>query len=122
MAIGWRMTDDLEILSDLPDGTILIDLLTGQASHSTAGEQNLRIAQEMQSWLKSRFEVDRISEQQILRAELRLASKTDRIRTDKKRIVSFDWECDSLITTDQKTYEGHLREAHTWHNRISQAP
>jgi hypothetical protein len=118
MAIGWRMTEDLETLADLPDGSIDIDLRNGSATHSTAGQINLWIAKEMQAWLKQRFAADHISEQQISRAELRLNSKTDRIKTDRKRIVSFDWECHSLIATDQKTYESHLTEVHRWHNRL----
>jgi hypothetical protein len=117
MAIGWRMGDDLEILSELPDGTIHINLLTGVATHSVANEINLWIAGEMRAWLRNRFATDKIPEQQILRAEVCLSSKTDRISTDRKRIVSFDWHCSSLISTDEKTYEGQLNEGHTWHNR-----
>ena len=122
IAIGWRMADDLETLSDLPDGTILFDLLTGSATHSTAGELDLRIAGEIEAWLKARLAADHIPEQLILRAELQLSSKTDRIRTDKKRVVSFDWSCASLISTDEKTYESHLNEAHTWHGWTATAP
>lgn len=119
MAIGWRMAEDLEKLAELPDGTIEIDLRTGSTVHSTAGNVDLWIAKEMQAWLRQRFATDRIPEDHILRAELRLISKTDRIKTDKKRIVSFDWDCHSLIATDQKTYEGHLKEAHRWHSRLN---
>ena len=117
MAIGWRMAEDLETLSDLPDGSIDFNLLSGSATHSKAGPLDLWIAREMHAWLQHRFAADRISAQQILRAELRLISKTDRIKTQKKSVVSFDWDCHSLIATDQKIYESHLLEAHRWHNR-----
>lgn len=121
MAIGWRMGQDLEKLADLPDGTIKFDLLQGTASHSRVGEIDLWIAKEMQAWLKHRFEVDRIPENQILQGCVQLSSTTDRIKTDKKRIVSFDWECHSLIATDEKCYESHLKEAHSWHNRLDES-
>ena len=76
MAIGWRMAEDLEKLAEIPDSDIEIDLRTGSAVHSTAGKVDLWIASELQAWLKQRFAADRISEDQISRAELRLSSKT----------------------------------------------
>jgi hypothetical protein len=121
MAIGWRMGDDLETLSDLPDGSIEINLLTGESNHSVTGPLDLRVGREMQAWLINRSDEDHISIQHILGASIRLKSKTDGIRTDKKRLVFFEWSCDSNISTDQKTYESHLKEAHTWHNRIQHA-
>ena len=118
MAIGWRMAQDLETLADLPDGNIEIDLLRGIAAHSTVGQIDLWIAKEMQAWLKNRLEADRIPKNQISEAHVCLCSNTDRIKTDKSRIVSFDWECHSLIATDEKTYESQLKLAHRWHKRI----
>ena len=118
MAIGWRMADDLETLAEIPDGSIQINLLNGTAIHSVNGELNLRIAKEMQAWLKQRFTENHIPIEKVLVAEVWLNSKTDRIKNDKKRVVSFDWDCHSNISTDEKKYESHLTEAHTWHNRI----
>ncbi len=121
MAIGWRMGEDLETLAELPDGTIEINILTGRAMHSRAGDLSLRIASEMQAWLKQRLSADRIPEDAIVRAVITLGTRTDRIRTDKKRVVSFDWQCHSLLATDEKTYESKLAEAHTWHSRVQHA-
>jgi hypothetical protein len=121
MAIGWRMEDDLEKLAELLDGSIEVNILTGRALHSQAGDLSLRIAGEMQAWLKQRLSVDRIPEDAVVRAEIRLDVRTDRIRTDKKRIVSFDWDCHSILATDERTYESQLAEAHTWHRRVQNA-
>ena len=112
------MAQDLETLADLPDGNIEIDLLRGIAAHSTVGQIDLWIAKEMQAWLENRLEADRIPKNQISEAHVCLCSNTDRIKTDKSRIVSFDWECHSLIATDEKTYESQLKLAHRWHKRI----
>ncbi len=40
---------------------------------------------------------------------------TDKIATNKKRIVSFYWKCKSQIKTDEITYSGNLVEKHQWH-------
>lgn len=34
MVVGWRMGDDLEKIADLPDGTIVFDVLLREARHS----------------------------------------------------------------------------------------
>lgn len=117
MAIGWRLTDDLETLAELPDGVIEIDLRALTAVHSTTGKVDLCLTGELAAWLRGRFATDRIQEDQILRAELRLKSTTDRIKTDKKRIVSFDWVCHSLIATERMLYESDLK-AHRWYDRM----
>ena len=122
MAIGWRMGNDLEKLAELPDGALRFDLLNGSAVHSVAGEVDLCIAREMQGWLKTRLLSDHIPQHGIREAEIRLESRTNRIGTDRKKIVSFDWNCESRIATDEKTYEGRLSEAQTWHNRVTNAP
>ena len=117
MAIGWRMGDDLEVLADLPSGTIRFNILSGQATHDTQGPIQLHIASEIQDWFLDRLGKDGIPSEAIESATLDTAMNTDRIKTDKKRVVSFDWRCHSRITTDEKTYEAELADQHTWHSR-----
>ena len=118
MAIGWRMGDDLEILSDLPSGRIHFDILAGQATHDTQGLIHLHIAAEMHAWFLERIQRDGISTEGIESATLDTDMNTDRIKTDKKRVVSFDWRCHCIIATDEKTYEADLAYRHTWHSRL----
>ncbi|MBK1884738.1 hypothetical protein JIN85_20165 [Luteolibacter pohnpeiensis] len=118
MAIGWRMGDDLELLADLPSGTIHFDILEGRAVHDTRGDIDLRIASEMKAWLLDRLSKDRIPIEAIQAATLKVGMNTDRIKTDKKRVVSFDWQCHSAISTDEKTYEVELIDRHAWHSRV----
>jgi hypothetical protein len=117
MAIGWRMGDDLDILADLPSGSIHFDILTGRATHGTEGLIQLHISTEMQAWFLDRLAKDSIPSEAIESATLDTEMNTDRIATDKKRVVSFDWRCHSRITTDEKTYEARLADQHTWHSR-----
>lgn len=118
MAIGWRMGDDLELLSDLPSGTIHYNILEGRSAHDVHGEIDLRIASEMKAWLLERLSKDRIPVEAIQTATLEVGMNTDRIKTDKKRVVSFEWQCRSVIATAEKTYRGELTDRHVWHSRV----
>jgi hypothetical protein len=111
------MGDDLDILADLPSGSIHFDILTGLATHGTQGLIQLHISKEMQAWFLDRLAKDSIPSEAIESATLETKMNTDRIATDKKRVVSFDWRCHSRITTDEKTYESQLADQHTWHSR-----
>mgnify|MGYP001046615617 CR=1 FL=1 len=51
-------------------------------------------------------------------ATLTVEMDTDKIETDKKRVVSFNWKCLSRIETDEQTYIGKLLEKHKRHNRM----
>ena len=117
MLVGWRMGDDLEALAELPDGTVSIDVLAGTASHDTAGAIQLYIAGELQAWLSHRLSVNRIPAQAITAAEVTAEICTDRIATNRKRIVSFDFSVQSIISTDECSYTGKLHETHSWHSR-----
>jgi hypothetical protein len=119
MLVGWRMGDDLEVLAELPDGTISFNVLTGTASHSIAGTVSLHVAAEMQAWLQHRLSTHHIPSDALQEATLVAAIRTDRIATDRKRIVSFDFACTSCLTTTDRTYEGELHEKHSWHSRTA---
>ncbi|WP_129642528.1 hypothetical protein [Peristeroidobacter agariperforans] len=111
------MAEDLEILADLPDGTLSIDALSGSASHSVNGLINLHIAGELQTWLQQRLSESRIEPSIIVQAKVTAAVRTDRIATNRKRIVSFDFTVDSVISTTDREYRGKLCEVHQWHSR-----
>ena len=110
------MGDDLEIISELPSGCIRFDILKGLGVHDTRGEVDLYIAREMQAWLRDRLAKDNIPDNAIRSATLDVEMDTDRIKTDKKRVVSFDSRCHSRISTDEKTYEVELTDRHVWHS------
>ena len=118
MFVGWRMGDDLEKLSDLPSGRIDVDLLKGDAIHDKVGNIDLCVSKEIHAWLIKQMNGENIDIDQIRLARLSVEMDTDKIATDKKRIVSFNWRCSSRIKTDEKIYSGNLVEEHQWHKRI----
>jgi hypothetical protein len=113
------MQADLEILADLPDGTLTIDVLTGSASHTTIPQLSLYIAGELQAWLTSRMATALIPLQTLNSAVVVTEIRTDRIATNRKRIVSFEFDCRSTLTSGLRTYVGTLVEKHVWHSRIA---
>jgi hypothetical protein len=117
MLVGWRMGDDLEVLASLPDGTLHIDAMSGAATHSINGLLNLHVAGELQSWLQHRMSEKNIEPSAISSAIVRANIRTDRIATNRKRIVSFDFEVTSSIVTSEREYKGALIEVHQWHTR-----
>jgi hypothetical protein len=119
MLVGWRMGEDLETLAQLPDGTLTFDVLRGKVVHSTNGELALHVAGELAAWLEHRLETLNVPKGEILAARLTAQFATDRIKTNRKRIVSFDWKCEGSVETDEKVYVGHLKEKHQWHTRLS---
>jgi hypothetical protein len=117
MLVGWRMGDDMEALAALPDGTLDIDVLAGTAVHTAASLPELRIVGELHAWLIDRLEKAGLPRDQMTDARLVAAICTDRIATDRKRIISFHFTCTCTIATKERAYVGHLAEKHQWHSR-----
>jgi len=111
------MHEDLEFLSDLPNGKIILNLLTGEASHSIHGQLEIYIANEIQIWLQSQGEKDGIDISQLKSATLEVDIDTSRVATNKKKIVMFVFNCNSHLETDERHYKSNLREIHHWHYR-----
>jgi hypothetical protein len=118
MLVGWRMSEDLEVLAALPDGTLSIDALSGSASHDIAGDLRLHIAGELTSWLAHRLSAHQIPLQAITVATVTASIRTDLLPTARNRIVSFDFSVRSVIVTDERSYIGQLQEVHRWHTRV----
>ena len=114
MFVGWRMGEDVDVLSKIHDGQIYIDVLRGQAF--LAGQSlNIWIAGELQAWFASALEKHNIPIEAIREAKLLVdinASTTERKRA---AVTDFDFACHSVISTDEKTYESSLEEKHAWH-------
>jgi hypothetical protein len=118
MLVGWRMGNDLEVLAGLPDGTLLINVLSGVATHSVNGRLSLQIASELQAWLQHRLSESEIDPSMITAASVEASIRTDRIATNRKRIVSFEFVVTSSILSSEREYKGTLVEVHHWHRRV----
>ena len=117
MVVGWRMGEDVEKIANLPDGKLMIDVLSGKAKHSSGVDPDLWVSGEMQSWFEARLKALNVPAAEIETATLEVAVRTDRIKTSRKTLVSFDFECRSYVVTAGKRYEGKLVDKHTYHNR-----
>lgn len=119
MFVGWRMADDLETMAELPDGIISIDLLSGHAVHSVFGSIDLNIAKEIQAWRGKQCAKEKIGLSDLASATLNVDVKTDKVATDKKKVIMFVFDCRSSIKTSDSVYESCLSEVHKWHSRVS---
>ena len=63
------MGDHIELLSELPDGTLRFDVLNAQVSHSSAGPLKLQVAGELAAWFNHRLKELNIDSAAILGAE-----------------------------------------------------
>ena len=122
MFVGWRMAEDLEKLSKLPDGVLTVNLLTPQASHSSEGSIDLHVVDELQLWAIQRLEREGIRFGDLDEVKLDIGIKTGRIATDRKNIISFDFECACRVVGSGRSYESKLSEAHHWHHRTNAKP
>ena len=111
------MWDDLEFLSGLPDGNIEIDILNESAVHSVNGPLDLHITKELRAWLTKECEKEKIELPMIEGASLAVDVKTDKVATDKKKVVMFVFNCRSCIKTSDTLYESSLQDTHKWHIR-----
>jgi hypothetical protein len=113
----WRSHPDFETLADLPDGRIGIDALAGTARHATEGPIGLEVSAELKAGLEGLLGRKGIPRATLLEATVTVLTDTTRIRTDRRRVVHFDFSIASRIRTESATYEGAQEEEHVWHVR-----
>ena len=118
MVVGWRMYEDLEKLADLVNARVTIDVLRHTAVKDGSEPLSLKIVEELGAWLAKRMAAAHVSRDAVSAVTLRLDVRSDRIATDRKRIVLFDFDCQCLVSTPERTYEGTVTEQHTWHQRV----
>ena len=113
------MGDDLEVLSEIPDGTITVDLLTGKDHHSIVCELNLHVSKEITVWLIHQSGKEGINWAKMETASLVVTVDTEKIKTNKKQVVMFNFECKATLCTSEACYEAALIENVKWHTRIA---
>lgn len=119
MFMGWRMQQDLEALACLSDGTLSLNCLSGTATHSSVGELDLYIAKEIQAWLGHQSQKDGINLCDLKDANLLVQIKTDTIKTNRKKIICFSFDCKCDIQMADRNYSANVSETHRWHERIA---
>ncbi len=117
MAARWRWHADLELPAGLPDGEIDIDALAGTAFHPVTGMLPLRLAAEMRAGLADQLERKGIDRAELTAAKVVIRFATDAVRTDKTRIVHFDFRIAARLETTSGTFTAEQDELHVWHSR-----
>ena len=127
MFARWRDWEDFEVLAGLPDGTLTIDALSGQATHAAAFPGaagaaeakpiRLRIAREIESGFREQRVRKEIQASRIREAVLRIRLDSSQVKTDRNRIVHFDFHIASRIHAEAGVFEASQTEEHVWHDR-----
>jgi hypothetical protein len=132
MFARWRDWEDFETLAGLPDGIIAIDALAGTASHTPASHPTtaseaaggaeaapirLRIAREIRSGLMDQLVRKEIQTSRIREAVLRIGLDSSQVKTDRNRIVHFDFHIAARIHAEAGVFEASQIEEHVWHDR-----
>lgn len=117
LAARWRWPLDLEILADLPDGEVAIDVLTGAARHAQTGPIDLRLSEELRAGFADQLARKCVPDGFVRKAGLTLRMDTGAVRTDRKRIVHFDFRFAALLATEAGEFTAEQEELHVWHSR-----
>ena len=77
----------------------------------------MRIAKELAAGLADQLSRKGIAREAVLEAGLTVAVDTSKVKTDRNRIVHFDFRIASLIRTETASYRASQDEEHVWHDR-----
>jgi hypothetical protein len=118
MCCSAHIASSLELLADIPGNTLKIDLLADSCMHPQRGDLELPLTKDFSAWLAERFKAIEVPLTFLQQALISLQYKTDRVPTDRSRIVLFDLECTSKISVKDRVFMGHASDA-IWYNRAS---
>lgn len=116
MGCSARINTSLERLADLPDDALQIDLLSGSCVHGKVGELPLPMVEEFRAWLTEQVRKAGITSDVLDRAVLSLRYTTDRVATDRRRILLFELECASEFAAEGRVFKGHASDS-LWYQR-----
>ena len=116
MAVSGRIADSLEALCSLSDGTLNIDLVAGSSPLIEGREVEMPIGPRLTHWFGERLAALEIPPASIEAATLELSHSTQRIPTDRSKIVAFDLEAVVCIASGGRRLVGEARGMQ-WHKR-----
>ena len=117
MAVAARLGEDYERLAAMPDGAFRLDLQNRTATSSAGARVELAITDELAEWLERRLKSEAVLMAALVSAQVELEFRTDRVKTDRKKIVSFDLSCSSSLKTSEVEYVGVPAKRHAYHQR-----
>ena len=95
MATSQRICESVDVIADLPDGDLSLNLLNGMSCHSTKGQLELPIGAELSEWFANRLSTLEIPPDAVGTADLVISYRTDRVPTDRERILLLDLDARS---------------------------
>ena len=116
MCCSAHINRSLEYLADLPDGTVEINLLSESCKHSVAGDLSLPMVADFNLWLSKRLEQVGLSVDVMQSVQVSLRYNTDRVPTDRNRILLFELECSSKFVVAKRIINGYAENVH-WYER-----
>jgi hypothetical protein len=117
MVVSRMSKEDYEALSQIPDGTLTIDLLRLSAHHTEAGAISLDAAAKLAAWLKDRLATTRLALSDLTKAELQIVIRTDRAPADRGRLIPFDFSSTGAFATRYKPSVSKPARALRWYTR-----
>ena len=114
MFMGWRMGEDLDTFSQLPEGQLTIDIMTGTCEHDSEGPVETYIGPEIAAWFAHRLVQHQIDRSELLLATLTVQMTRPTPPTKRMRGITFNWKCNAQIKTSDRMYAAELAEPHTW--------
>jgi hypothetical protein len=116
MAVSSRLSEDLEMLSVLPDGVVRVNLIAGTAMRPDGTAMSLQIGPALWAWIAQQSSERGFALTEIEKAEIQLQTDTSRIPTNRASIVSFDLRAISTLVRGGREYTGEASN-HMWHER-----
>jgi hypothetical protein len=117
--VGPTLHKDLEMLAEIPDGRLTIDLFTQSVRHDIGGPLNLQVIDRLSVWLNKELETDKISTKDVQSVNFVIDIRTDRVPTDKRNIILFDFSGQGSLVTSFGTYVRTLKSYPVWYHRVN---
>ncbi len=109
--------DDLEALMTRPDGVVTVDLLAARAEHANGDVLQLALVARLVDWLKERLAKAGLAPLDLSKAELSIAIRTNRVPTDRRKTVPFEFTSTASFATGAKAHTSKPTFALRWYDR-----
>ena len=108
---------DLETLVSLPNGELEIDILGSRATRNSLALSDLDVTAALLTWLKTNLAQLDIPLPAITCASVAAHYRTDRVPTNREKLVLLDWKCQGRIATLEREYTGNVVFGDQWYTR-----
>jgi len=118
MVPGAISAQDYEQLAARPDGEVLLNLRDRSAQHNCGQSLELEAVARLSKWLSDRLLAEQLPLTDLTKAEIEIHYKTDRVRTNREKLVSFDVQSASTLEASGQKVQGVPGTRHVYHERV----